>query len=168
MSNLLHDTDDTSGKSEATVSATDVPEFSIDFHIKEWEALREEVRWQVDHTRRLELATVAGLGFYYAWFASTKSHIPSYIVLSIPVLLVSLAGLRAWGTLIRTQQIDSYVRTIERKFCLATDGLIGWECTFENKFPTSSLFKRTATLFWLASFVLTVLALFVLPAYELR
>ena len=147
-----------------TLNALTVPtvdealKFSKEFHIKEWESLREEITSQIDHTRKLELATVAGLGAFYAWFASAKAHTPSHFLLAVPSLLVLLAGLRAWGTLVRIQEIATYIRTIEEAFSLKTGELIGWDITRDTKFPRSSPFKVSAAAFWFAALAVSALA----------
>ena len=143
-------------------SAEEALKFSKDFHIKEWESLREEITEQIAHTRKLELATVAGLGAFYAWFASAKTHSPSHFLLLIPSLLVLLAGLRAWGTLVRIQEIATYIRKIEAQFSLKTNGLIGWDLTRDKCFAKSAPFKVSAGLFWIASLIVSVLAWFYL------
>src|ERR1700683_3918572 len=88
---------------------------STDFHLKEWESLRKEIESQIEHTRKLELAIVGGLGAFYAWFVSEKSHNPTHWLLVIPCLLVLLAGLRAWATLTRIREIATYILIIEKR-----------------------------------------------------
>jgi hypothetical protein len=141
-------------------SAEDL-KFRRDFHIKEWESLRDEITSQIDHTRKLELATVAGMAAFYAWFASAKQPV-SHFLLALPSLLVLLAGLRAWGTLVRIQEIATYIRKIEKEFCLNKSGLIGWDRTRDTEFARSSPFKVSAALFWCAALVVSVLAWFFL------
>src|SRR5215204_1801416 len=98
------------------------------FHLKEWESLRQEILEQVDHTRKLEFGSVAGLGAFYAWFVSANPS-PSRFILVVPTLLAFLGGMRALGTLIRIQEIACYIREIEEHFSLGDKGLVGWERT---------------------------------------
>lgn len=143
-----------------SIGATTIDEeqkFRREFHIKEWESLREEITSQIDHTRKLELATVAGMAAFYAWFASAKPPV-SHFLLTLPSLLVLLAGLRAWGTLVRIQEIATYIRKIEEAFSLGEAGLIGWDRTREQDFPKSSPFKVSASLFWWVALVVSILA----------
>ena len=135
--------------------------FRRDFHIKEWESLREEITSQIDHTRKLELATVAGMAAFYAWFASAKPPV-SHFLLALPSLLVLLAGLRAWGTLVRIQEVATYIRKIEAAFCLNKVDLIGWDRTRDRDFAKSSPFKVSAALFWFATLAVSMLAWFYL------
>jgi hypothetical protein len=135
--------------------------FRRDFHIKEWESLRDEITSQIDHTRQLELATVAGMAAFYAWFATAKPPL-SHFLLALPSLLVLLAGLRSWGTLVRIQEIATYIRKIEAEFCLNKAELIGWDRTRDRKFAKSSPFKVSAALFWCAALAVSVLAWFYL------
>jgi hypothetical protein len=152
-------------ESVATSEALPVEDTAIDedlnfrreFHIKEWESLREEITSQINHTRKLEFATVAGMAAFYAWFASAKPPV-SHFLLALPSLLVLLAGLRAWGTLVRIQEIAKYIRKIETAFCLDKAGLIGWDRTRDKDFPKSSPFKVSAALFWIAALAVSVLA----------
>lgn len=132
-----------------------------EFHVKEWESLREEITSQIDHTRKLELATVAGLGAFYAWFASATPS-PSHFLLVVPSLLVLLAGRRAWGTLVRIQEIATYIRTLEQALCLDQEGLIGWDRTRDKLFPKPSPFMMSAALYWFAALAVSVLAWFYL------
>lgn len=143
---------------EATAASRGDTEFRYDFHLKEWEALRKEIETQIEHTRKLELATVAGLGAFYAWFWSVGEDNPARFLLLVPSLLVLLAGLRAWGTLVRIEEIAVYLRTIEYAFSLERIDMIGWERTRKQRFPDSSPFKMSAGLFWVASLVVSVLA----------
>jgi hypothetical protein len=53
-------------------NAPDPVKVSTDFHLREWESLRKEIESQIEHTRKLELAVVGGLGAFYAWFVSEK------------------------------------------------------------------------------------------------
>lgn len=143
---------------EATASASGDTKFRYDFHLKEWETLRTEIDTQIAHTRNLELTTVAGLGAFYAWFWSVGASHPARFLLLVPSLLVLLAGLRAWGTLVRIEEIAVYLRTIENAFSLGHIEMIGWERTRKWKFPDSYPFKMTAGLFWIASLVVSILA----------
>lgn len=129
--------------------------YKRDFHLKEWESLRAEILSQIDHTRKLELAVVAGLAAYYAWFVTAK---PSHYLLTIPTLLVLLGALRSWGTLVRIQEIATYIRTIEAAFSLGTNHLIGWDRTRDANFPKSSPFKTSAALFWVAALLTSIFA----------
>ena len=150
--------DNTDEAQSSPPNTTDTIAFSKDFHVREWESLRREVMSQIDHTRKLELATIAGLGAFYAWFASAKASSPSHFLLLVPSLLVLLAGLRAWGTFVRIQEIATYIRRIESNFSLVTGGLIGWDRTRKKEFPRSSPFRVSATLFWLAAVGVSILA----------
>lgn len=146
------------GAPEAQASPAKAPipdEARREFHLKEWEALKAEVTSQIDHTRKLELATVGGLAAFYAWFV-TKD--PSRYVLVVPCLLVLLGALRSWGTLVRIQEIATYLRTLEAAFSLETDGLIGWDRTRDVRFPKSSPFKVSAALFWGAALLVSLAA----------
>jgi len=79
-------------------------------------------------------------------------------LLALPSLLVLLAGLRARGTLVRIQEIATYIRKIEAEFCLAKADLIGWDRTRDKEFAKSSPFKFSAALFWWAALTVSVLA----------
>ena len=95
----FHNRETPDSSAEPTSKILDNTQFRCDFHLQEWTSLRAEITSQIDHTRKLELATVAGLGAFYGWFFVTKaehSNLTNFLLV-IPCLLVLLAGLRAWG-----------------------------------------------------------------------
>lgn len=134
-----------------------------DFHFKEWDALRKEIDAQVDHTRKLELAVVVGLGAFYAWFSSAPygmSH--SRFSLVIPSLLVVVAGMRSKQTLVRINEIASYIEAIEDRYASNKGKLVGWEHLLRQQFGQSRPFEETAAWFWWLTFAISVLAWFLL------
>lgn len=129
----------------------------MEFHLKEWEFLRVEIRTQIEHSKNLEFATLVGLGAFYAWFMSSAKPLPHFILL-VPSLLVLLAALRSWGTLRNIQRNAVYVRLLEEHLSLNKDGLIGWDRTRDRLPNKSSELKASASLFWIAAVVVNGLA----------
>jgi hypothetical protein len=160
----FHNCETPVSSAEPTSKILDNTQFRCNFHLQEWTSLRAEITSQIDHTRKLELATVAGLGAFYGWFFVTKavhSNLTNFLLV-IPCLLVLLAGLRAWGTLVRIQEIATYIRSIETEFALNQNGLIGWDRTRDELFSKSSPFKVSAAIFWVACLGVSFLAWFYL------
>ena len=70
----FHNRETPDSSAEPTSKILDNTQFRCDFHLQEWTSLRAEITSQIDHTRKLELATVAGLGAFYGWFFVTKAE----------------------------------------------------------------------------------------------
>ena len=129
-----------------------------EFHLKEWEFLRAEIRSQVEQSKYLEFATIAGLAAFYAWFASSPKPLP-HVVLYLPLALVVLGALRSYGTLRHIQRQAKYVRQLEEYLSLDTGPLIGWDRTRDKLQTKSAELKASAGLFWAAALGVTVTAL---------
>jgi hypothetical protein len=139
---------------ESSVPADDPREF----HLKEWEFLRADIRSQVEQAKYLEFATIAGLAAFYAWFASSTKQLHQ-LVLWLPVALVFLGGLRSYGTLKHIQRQAKYVRRLEEYLSANAGPLIGWDRTRDKLQAKSAELKVSAALFWAAALAVTLAAL---------
>ena len=127
------------------------------FHLKEWEFLRADIRAQIEQSKYLEFATVGGLGAFYAWFVSTASPVPRF-VLWLPMLLVGLGALRSYGTLKHIQRSAKYIRSLEEALSFNEGTLIGWDRTRDKLATKSAELKASAIFFWLTAAAISVLA----------
>lgn len=135
---------------------------SRDFHQKEWEVLRADIRAQIEQSKNLEFATIVALGAFYAWYLSVAKPVPK-LVLMLPVLAVALGGIRSWATLKHIQRMGAYIRTLEESLSAGSAGLIGWDRTRVALDAKSPELKASAVLFWIVTSVVTVLAWWYLP-----
>lgn len=71
-----------------------ITEKAREFHLKEWEFLRTDVRTQIEHSKSLEFATVVALAAFYAWYLTLSKPIPKFVLI-LPTLLVFLGALRS-------------------------------------------------------------------------
>lgn len=130
---------------------------TADFHVKEWEYLRTDIRLQIEQSKYLELATVVALAAFYAWFLSVSKPVPR-VALLLPVIVALLGAVRSWATLRHIQRMAAYVRTLEQRLSLGTDGLIGWDRTRVANNSKSPELKLSAILFWFVVIAITLVA----------
>lgn len=132
-----------------------VDRFSVakEFHLKEYEFLKEEIADLVDHMRKIEVYAVGATAAFYAWFI--KTH-PTTFALAIPIALAVLGGFRSYAVLLRVYEIAKYIRHIEKNFALNDASLSGWDSylqQFRNSMFTRlsiyiAPFFSSAALFW--------------------
>jgi hypothetical protein len=128
-----------------------------EFHLKEYEFLKQEIAELVDHSRKLEIYAIGAIAAFYAWFI--KAH-PAPVALLIPTALALLGWLRSYAALVRIYEIADYLREMERTLTLNKLGLCGWESyrkAMRGHAPGSirsrmyaAPFLSSAAVFWIA------------------
>jgi hypothetical protein len=122
-----------------------------EFHLREYDSLRQEIAGHIEHTRKLEIYAVGALAAFYSWFLAAPKR-PA-VILMIPIVLSVLAALRSYSTLSRIYEIAAYQQRIENAFALKRRGVMGWE-TYQFKPIAASWTKipsplrSTAAIFW--------------------
>ena len=126
------------------IAAVDqIPVANKDFHLKEYESLKQEVSEQIEHTRKLEIYAVGGIAAFYAWFIGAQT-LPRELLI-IPLLLAGLGAWRSGASLKRINEIAAYLVHLEGVFALSSERL-GWETHRKNN--RSSPFLLSGTAFW--------------------
>jgi hypothetical protein len=96
-----------------------------DFLCEEYKTLRAEVIVRLKDYEALERHTVVACAAIVAWIAKGENNAMKWVWL-VPVLVSSLAGLRAFGMYKRLQGLGIYLKKIEDHFRLPEDAP-GWE-----------------------------------------
>jgi hypothetical protein len=126
------------------IAAVDqIPVANKDFHLKEYESLKQEVSEQVEHTRKLEIYAVGGIAAFYAWFIGAQP-LPHELLI-IPSLLAGLGAWRSGAALKRINEIAAYLVKLEGVFAIS-DEKLGWETHRKNNLTSPFLLSGTA--FW--------------------
>lgn len=94
-----------------------------EFYLKEYEALRKELDWQLDYLRSLEKFVALAVGGIWTWLVT---HSPAKWTWFIPVVFVALGILRSISVYQHFGQLHEYLKRIETAFS-ASDDPGGWE-----------------------------------------
>lgn len=134
-----------------------------DFHLKEYESLKQEISELVEHSRRLEVYAVGALGAFYAWYIGTPAGAAAPrnpVALTIPLLVAILGAWRSWTVLTRLNDLAEYLRRVESVFAVSEKGLPGWETYLKSQ--PGSPFLLSAIAFWATLVLVASVALCVL------
>ena len=101
----------------------------FDFHLKEFERLRDEIMYFSSEMRGMERAAVIGPVIAYSWLAVQGKQVADNAIVVIawwlPLLLVFALARRRHFAFINILRIAGYIRRLEET--LALPGLGGWE-----------------------------------------
>ncbi len=130
---------------------------AIQFHLREYEALHEEIEASTQELRTLERYAVIGSGAVWTWLATTKLEPrPPGIVWWIPVLF-SLHGIfRTEALLSSIKRTSTYLQKME-KVVYNQEILSGWE-TYIHKPENRKQYILTSTwIFWVGLLIATII-----------
>ena len=130
---------------------------SADYFVREQAYLRDTYAALRKETRELETYTLLAVGAIWSWCAANSGtgHI-AYLVW-LPVVIVGLFGMRAFGVYLHMRALNRYLSTLESRLCDST----GW-MHFAAASDYRWIWPATAFVFWVTLTVLTLLVPFVL------
>ena len=138
------------------------PERAADFHLKEYDSLRQEIVSSVEEGRQLERYVLVITSGAWVWLLTHPTvHLPQ-IAWWIPFLFTCLGGIRAYTQLKNIQLMAEYIQTLETMFC-QTDEAKGWQTFLQTKQrtdPSKLRFRRSAIVYWFTLFLATAFAPF--------
>ena len=140
-----------------------VDENQREFLLKEFERLRIEIDDSVKETRTLERNAVISSGAIWAWAlvkTGTVTGASLYILLWLPVVIVSFSAFRAWALHRHLLSMGKYLAEVEKAFVLP--GGLGWEQRFAQS--TGKTKSLSATVFWVCLLFITALGAALLGA----
>jgi len=128
-------------------------QFDREFHLKEYDTLRNEIMSRVDEARSVAQFVIIASGAILVWLITNKSNksIPD-IAFWLPFIMVLLGLIRSLAVLTTISRITKYLRMIETIIC--KDGpLSGWESFVEAE--RNYLSDSAAVVFWIVSLLVT-------------
>lgn len=112
---------------DASAPVQDIRQF--DFHLKEFERLRDEIMYLSSEMRAMERAAVIGPVIAYSWLAVQSRQLAdtTIVVLAwwLPLLLVFALARRRHFVFLNILRIAAYIRLLEDKLAFSHIG--GWE-----------------------------------------
>lgn len=135
-------------------------EQTADFHLKEYDSLRQEIVSSVEEGRRLERYALVIASGVWVWLL-THPHIQlPLITWWIPFLFTCLGGIRAYTQLKNIQLMAEYIQILETMFC-RNDEANGWQTYLLTKHrtdPDKLRFRQSAIVYWATLFLVTAFA----------
>ena len=135
-------------------------ERTADFHLQEYDSLRQEIVSSVEEGRRLERYALVITSGVWVWLLTHPTVQLPLITWWIPFLLTCLGGIRAYTQLKNIQLMAEYIQTLEAMFCQA-DEAKGWQTfllTKQHVDPGELRFRRSAIVYWVMLFLATAFA----------
>lgn len=135
-------------------------ERSVDFHLKEFDSLRQEIVSSVEEGRRLERYALVITSGVWVWLLTHPDIQLPLISWWIPFLFTCIGGIHAYTQLKNIQLMAEYIQILETMFC-RTGELKGWQTFLLEKRQTDPgelRFRRSAAVYWVILFLATAFA----------